>query len=77
MGRCKILGRWKIFPATTALAAAVIATTASLPVFARELQPLAQIGATPKGRRYLVWVAETFDKPTIVRAVKHYLSLKS
>ena len=32
---------WKILAATTALAAAVIATTTSLPVFARELQPLA------------------------------------
>src|SRR3954452_22952299 len=41
LGRWQILGRWKIFPATTALAAAVIATTMSLPVFARELQPLA------------------------------------
>ena len=41
MGRCKILGRWKILAATMALAAAVIATTPSLPVFARELQPLA------------------------------------
>ena len=34
--------RWKILAATTALlAATVIATTTSLPVFARELQPLA------------------------------------
>ena len=41
MGTWKILGRWKILAATTALAAAVIATTTSLPVFARELQPLA------------------------------------
>ena len=32
---------WKILAATTALAATVIATTTSLPVFARELQPLA------------------------------------
>lgn len=35
------MGKWKILAATTALAAAVIATTPSLPVFARELQPLA------------------------------------
>ena len=41
MGRWTILGRWRILAATTALAAAVIATTPSLPVFARELQPLA------------------------------------
>jgi CubicO group peptidase (beta-lactamase class C family) len=41
MGTWKILGKWKILAATTALAAAVLATTTSLPVFARELQPLA------------------------------------
>ncbi len=32
--------RWKILAATTALAAMVVATTASLPAYARELQPL-------------------------------------
>ncbi|MEA2960902.1 MAG: hypothetical protein QOI46_1000, partial [Alphaproteobacteria bacterium] len=41
MGTWKISGKWKILAATTALAAAVLATTTSLPVFARELQPLA------------------------------------
>ena len=41
LGRSMILGTWKILAATTALAAAIIATTTSLPVFARELQPLA------------------------------------
>jgi hypothetical protein len=39
------MSRWKIL-ATTALAAMVIATTVSLPVCARELQPLAT--ATPE-----------------------------
>jgi len=39
------MSRWKIL-ATTALAAMVIATTVSLPVRARELQPLAT--ATPE-----------------------------
>ena len=40
------MSRWKILAATTALAAMVIATTVSLPVCARELQPL--VTATPE-----------------------------
>src|SRR5713226_3950945 len=40
------MSRWKILAATTALAAMVVATTVSLPVCARELQPLAT--ATPE-----------------------------
>src|SRR5262245_5942226 len=36
-----VMSRWKILAATTALAAMVVAATASLPVCARELQPLA------------------------------------
>jgi CubicO group peptidase (beta-lactamase class C family) len=41
-----VMPRWKILAATTALAAMVVATTASLPLCARELQPLAT--ATPE-----------------------------
>src|SRR5712671_3948807 len=41
-----VMSRWKILAATTALAAMVVATTVSLPVCARELQPLAT--ATPE-----------------------------
>src|SRR6476659_5157493 len=53
LGRWKILGGWKILAATTALAVAVIATTTSQPVFARELQPLVtaapeQVGMSPE-----------------------------
>jgi CubicO group peptidase (beta-lactamase class C family) len=40
------MSRWKIPAATTMLAAVVVATTASLPLCARELQPLA--AATPE-----------------------------
>ena len=40
------MSRWKILAATTALAAMVVATTVSLPVYARELPPLAT--ATPE-----------------------------
>src|ERR1700704_824027 len=40
------MSRWKILAATTAMAAMVVATTVSLPVCARELQPLAT--ATPE-----------------------------
>src|SRR5438477_786211 len=40
------MSRWKILAATTALAAMVLATTVSLPVWLRELQPLAT--ATPE-----------------------------
>jgi CubicO group peptidase (beta-lactamase class C family) len=40
------MSRWKITAATSALAATVIVTTASLPVGARELQPL--VTATPE-----------------------------
>src|SRR6516225_3360862 len=36
-----VMSRWKILAVTTALAAMVVAATASLPVCARELQPLA------------------------------------
>src|SRR5262245_64766363 len=36
-----VMSRWKMLAATTALAALVVAATASLPVYARELQPLA------------------------------------
>src|SRR5262245_58556302 len=39
--RRNVMSRWKILAATTALAALVVAATASLPVYARELQPLA------------------------------------
>jgi hypothetical protein len=35
------MSRWKILAVTTALAAMVVAATASLPVCARDLQPLA------------------------------------
>src|ERR1700682_2446751 len=41
-----VMSRWKILAATTALAAMVVATTVSLPVYARELPPLAT--ATPE-----------------------------
>ena len=41
LGKWTIMGKWKILAATTSLSAAVIATTPSLSVFARELQPLA------------------------------------
>src|SRR3982074_2594794 len=44
--RGNVMSRWKILAATTALAAMVVATTVSLPVCARELQPLAT--ATPE-----------------------------
>jgi len=40
------MSRWKLLAATTALAVVVLATTASLPLCARELQPLAT--ATPE-----------------------------
>src|SRR5437879_10344018 len=40
------MSRWKVLAATTTLAAMVVATTVSLPVCARELQPLAT--ATPE-----------------------------
>jgi ABC-type sulfate transport system permease component len=40
------MSRWKILAATTAWAVMVVATTVSLPVYARELQPLAT--ATPE-----------------------------
>jgi CubicO group peptidase (beta-lactamase class C family) len=40
------MSRWKILAATTAWAAMVVATTVSLPVYARELQPFAT--ATPE-----------------------------
>ena len=40
------MSRWKILAATTALAAMVVATAASLPVCARELQPL--VAAAPE-----------------------------
>jgi Beta-lactamase len=36
-----VMSRWKLLAATTALAAMVVAATASLPICARELQPLA------------------------------------
>ena len=47
------MSRWKILAATTALAVMVLATTASLPACARELQPLApatpeQVGMSPE-----------------------------
>src|SRR6266536_659457 len=40
------MSKWKLLAATTALAVVVLATTASLPLCARELQPLA--AATPE-----------------------------
>jgi CubicO group peptidase (beta-lactamase class C family) len=40
------MSRWRMLAATTALAATMIVTTASLPVCARELQPL--VTATPE-----------------------------
>src|SRR5262249_4192854 len=36
-----VMSRWKLLAATTALAALLVAATVSLPVWARELQPLA------------------------------------